>query len=152
MLDDAYLNIYMQPPGGSASAALESTCTLADGVYQFGLADSSSIPFNCTNLNSSITFQPTTPFSQFNGLEAGGEWYLIINGTEFGSLQGFTIDYCIAACSLSSDFARANLNVPGYRYDSADAMVYYTSILRNGQDEEMYVTISRSVKGMLVKK
>ncbi len=139
------LQISFQAPNGFTSQVLDASCSFSSRNYQFGLADSSDIPFDCTTIGGQLTYSPTSPFSQFKGVEANGQWELILfSDDNASSLQTFRIDYCLATQPYySSDIARSNLNFPGYRFDSGVA--YFTSIDRNSQGEKLYVTISRSL-------
>jgi hypothetical protein len=108
-------------------------------------------------MSNGLDFQPTTPFTQFTGVEAFGVWKLGFHpADDYGFLRSFSVNYCISSgassCSFSSDIARANLNVPGYRYDAASGTIYYTSVLHDTQGQLLYATISRSVEGMFIKK
>ncbi len=157
-----FFNVSLQPPTGSPGPVLQTSCTIDIGPFSIGFSDESTIPFDCTNFDSGVIFAPTTPLAQFDGVEANGEWNLILDAADIGTLEFFTIDYCVAndsnnnavlsSCSLSSDIARSNLNIPGYRYDSAAGMAYLTILLRNVQGEEVYATISRPINGMIIKK
>ena len=161
MLDIDFFTISLQPPGLIPAQILVPACQVPDTQnFNFGLSDTSTTAFSCDAVDSATVLLPTSPLSQFNGLEANGEWKLIISGADIGFFTGFTFNYCVTGsaasstptCSVSSDIARANINVPGYRYDATDGNVYYTTILRSAQGQELYATISRSVEGMFIKK
>ena len=158
MLIIPFFIISLQPPNLTPSLVLNGNCDVSSQqFYNLGFSDSSTVDFNCANVDSGLIFQPTNPFSQFIGVEANGEWNLILDAQSgVGSLTSFTIEYCIAgtgatsasACSLSSDITRSDLNIPGYRSDSGNGNAYYTTVFRNAQGQELYATISRSLEGM----
>ncbi len=150
MLDlQPFLNVSLVPPNLLSGQVLSPNCQVFNvQPFNFGISDDSTVPLNCSLVDSENIFQPTTPFSQFNGVQANGEWSLILNSAEGGSIYTFTIDYCItvadtSTCSYAYDIARSNLNIPRYRYDSSTGTAYYTKIIRNNRGEQLYVTISR---------
>ncbi len=117
--------------------------------FDLGFSDDAATPLDCSKVNLGLIFQPTVPFSQFEGVEASGECNMELDPTDSGNLDTYSINYCIGVsgaksfCSFSSDIARSNLNIPGYRHEGGVA--YYTKILRNSGGEEVYVTISLEI-------
>ncbi len=152
LLAQNFFSLYLIPPNSVSAPVLEPPCQIQQNEnFNLGFSDASEVPFDCTNVDSGVNFQPTTPLSQFNGLEAKGDWILYVQTiANDGRLNTFTINYCLtnqtvtsSDCIYSSDISRSNLNIPGYRYDSSSGTAYYTKIIRNNADEELYLTISR---------
>ncbi len=143
-LDYPFILVSLQPPLSPPGMVEVPSCEVPILSFNLGFSDSATTPLNCSETNSGIIFQPTNPFSQFTGVQAQGEWNLIMYTTNGGDLESFIINYCLAsACAYSSDIARSNSNIPGYRYDSSNGIAYYTRIFRNSQGEQLYATISR---------
>lgn len=157
-----FLNLTLKSPSGLSVPILQSSCIISDyTAFDFGLVDTSPIPFSCSDINATISlaFTPTNLFSNFVGQEINGNWTLMAESTADTTVSDLIFNYCYAdpnavtqACPYTSDMSRANLNIPGYRYDAASGMAYFTSLIRNGQGQEMYATISRSVATMIIKK
>ncbi len=139
----------LQHPELAIGEIFSATCSISSVSFTFGLSDLATDAFSCGGIESGSIFLPTDPFSQFKGVEAAGGWKMHVDILREDSsyLNKFTIDYCITPNSSGSDFssniARSNWNIPGYRYDGGVA--YYSSVIRSNQGEELYTTISRTI-------
>lgn len=159
---DQFINMTLISPSGLSVPILESTCTVApDTNFNFGLVDTSPIPFSCSDINAtlSLAFTPTNLFNTFAGQEVYGNWTLNAVAGDVAYFLTLFFNYCYEdpnfvpqPCSYTSDMSRSNLNIPGYRYDAGTGMAYFTTLIRNCQGQEMYATISRSVANMIIKK
>lgn len=146
------LSVKLNKPGGASALLFNNLCD-STGVFKGNFTDQGQL-IGCPANDSSLTYRPIEPFTNFNGSIASGAWVLEISDNQNGG-GGFLNDWSLEVCQDTLPRSVPNLLNQGMAvFQGEQKDVPSTRLLASSTalaaDDMVYTLLSLPVRGDLL--